>query len=202
MFELEPGQPGDADAAGRLIAATDADLFRYLTGGSLDAWTAIAAREWRAERGIYGYTMADVARRGGELLGVAVSYHSRRLAEFDWTLGASLPHSPADVAACVRERFPVAAFLFPTVPPDAWYLQNIAVASAFRGAGLGRVLVDAARARGRAAGCRSLHLDVDSSVPAVRFYERLGFEVLVETRVPRIPGVHTHYRMILPLAAS
>jgi len=60
-------------------------------------------------------------------------------------------------------------------------------------------LMEAAFELGRSEGCRSCHLDVDSSTPAVQFYERLGMRILVETRVPVIPGVHAHYRMVREL---
>lgn len=199
MFEFEPGCPGDADIAARMIAETDADLFRYLTGGSLDAWAEIAAHEWRHERGIYSYTMADVVRRGAEILGLIVSYSSRRHDEIDWSRGSSAPFVREELMRHVCEASRVGGFLFPSIPPDAWYLQNIVVVPECRGTGLGRFLMDAVRDRARAAGSRWLHLDVDSSTPAVRFYERLGFETLVESRVPSIPGVHTHYRMVLSL---
>lgn len=63
-------------------------------------------------------------------------------------------------------------------------LAKMAVAEVARGRGVGRMLMDAAIARARALGARSLYLESNSRlVPAVTLYERSGFEHLsVEAR--------------------
>jgi ribosomal protein S18 acetylase RimI-like enzyme len=195
-FALEPGRPEDAPIAARLIAETDRDLFSFYAGGSLSAWIEISEHEWRHERGIYSYTMADVVRVGATIHGLVVGYSSRRHLEIDWSLGSSAPYVSADLMARIQAVRHVVFFVFPAIPDGVWYVQNIAVATEAQGKGLGRFLMEAIEARAARAGCAALHLDVDSSSPAVQFYLRLGFEVLAETRVPSIPGVHAHYRMI------
>jgi GNAT superfamily N-acetyltransferase len=52
-------------------------------------------------------------------------------------------------------------------------VENVVVAEAHRGSGVGRVLMDAARQRARAAGCYKLQLSAVDA-PAFAFYERLG----------------------------
>jgi ribosomal protein S18 acetylase RimI-like enzyme len=201
-FALEPGRPVDAPIAARLVAETDRDLFTFLTGGSLSAWIEISEHEWRHERGIYSYTMADMVRVGATIHGLVVSYLSGRHLEIDWDLGSSAPYVSADLMARIRAVRDVVFSLFPAIPDGVWYVQNIAVAPEAQGKGLGRFLMKAIEARAAEAGCAALHLDVDSSSPAVRFYLRLGFEVLVETRVPSIPGVQAHYRMVRKINSS
>lgn len=51
--EIVPAEADDAPAAARLIAETDAHLFRHYTGGELDLWAEVAECEWRAPCGIY-----------------------------------------------------------------------------------------------------------------------------------------------------
>jgi ribosomal protein S18 acetylase RimI-like enzyme len=85
------------------------------------------------------------------------------------------------------------------IPEDAYYVQNVAAAPRVRGLGLGRRLMERAFDLARAEGCRSCHLDVDSSSPAVRFYEHLGMRVLIKTEVPDILDGHAHFRMALNL---
>jgi ribosomal protein S18 acetylase RimI-like enzyme len=199
MFRLKPGRPEDASAAARMIAETDRDLFRYCTGGNLEDWISLSIHEWRHERGIYSYTMADVVRAGAKLLGLVVSYSSQRHWEIAWDLSSSAPHLAPELVERVRQTHRIIPFLFPYIPDDAWYVQNLVVDPESRGTGLGRYLMQSVFEKAVAAGCRSVHLDVDSSVPAVQFYERLGFEMVVETRVPRITAVHPHYRMVLEL---
>lgn len=65
------------------------------------------------------------------------------------------------------------------------YVENVAVLPAWRGQGLGQVLMDALATLARARGCSSLTLDAyASNAPARVFYERLGY-------APR--GIHYVY---------
>lgn len=197
--EIVTAHPDDAPGAARLIAETDADLFRWYTGGDLDLWVEVSECEWRAERGIYSHTMSHVIRRQGQVVGLLVAYSFRRNAAIDWSLG----NSRARLGSARLSRIDLvrssASFLFPTLPVDAFYVQNVATHSSLHGSGLGRRLMERAFELGRAEGCRTCHLDVDSSTPAVRFYEHLGLRMLVRTEVPSIPSVHAHYRMVIEL---
>lgn len=196
---VESGKPDDGPEAARLIAETDTDLFGYCTRGNLQAWVDLAEWEWRSERGIYSFRMSNVVRSDAGLLGLLVSYSSRRHREIDWSFGCSRPHMHPSQWDRITETYKLAAFLFPAIPDDAYYVQNVVTHPSARGLGLGRRLMDFAFELGRAEGCRSCHLDVDSATPAVLFYERLGMRVLVKTEVPSIQGVHTHYRMVREL---
>ena len=71
----------------------------------------------------------------------------------------------------------------------AWraQIESVRVAATERGRGLGELLVEHARERAIAKGCRMLQLTTDQSrEDALRFYERLGFR-------------STHWGMKLPL---
>ena len=196
---IVPAHPDDAPEAARLIAETDADLFRYYTDGDLHLWVEVAECEWRAERGIYSYTMSQVIRRAGQVVGLLVAYSSRRHDLIDWSLGSSRAQlGPARLSRIdlVRSQ---ASYLFPRLPEGAFYVQNVATHPSVQGTGLGRRLMERAFELARADGCRTCHLDVDSSTPAVRFYERLGLKVAVRTEVPSIPTVHAHLRMVIDL---
>jgi ribosomal protein S18 acetylase RimI-like enzyme len=63
------------------------------------------------------------------------------------------------------------------------YIQDLYVAPAERGGGLGRRLLAAAAREGRARGCKGLLLAVEvSNAPAARFYARLGFQRIEDER--------------------
>jgi ribosomal protein S18 acetylase RimI-like enzyme len=200
-FLLQAALPDDAEVAARLIAQTDEELFRYCTGGSLDDWVTLAKFEWGHQRGIYSYTLADVVRSGPELQGLILSYSYSRHLEIDWSLGSSAPNLPPSLLEQLRSTRRTASFLFPAIPEGVWYIQNIAVIPQAQGTGLGRFLMEVIFERARNEGCRECHLDVDSSTPAVHFYRKLGMKILVETRVPDIAAVSTHYRMVKSLEA-
>ena len=72
---------------------------------------------------------------------------------------------------------PLFAFM-DRLPEGDWYLQGVAVDEAFRGAGLGSLLLDHAEKVAAAAGARRLALDVavDNEV-AKRLYERRGMTI-------------------------
>jgi ribosomal protein S18 acetylase RimI-like enzyme len=63
------------------------------------------------------------------------------------------------------------------------YIQDLYVAPAERGGGLGRRLLAAAAREGRSRGCKGLILAVEiGNAEAARFYERLGFQRVEEER--------------------
>jgi ribosomal protein S18 acetylase RimI-like enzyme len=184
-----------------LIAQTDADLFRFVTGGSLEDWIALSIQEWKSPDGIYSYTMADVVRDGPEILGLIISYSFSRAEKIGWTLAAAAKCLPEELIQRVRMNNRKALLLFPAFPADAWYVQNIVVVKKAQEQKLrlGRLMMEAIFTRAHDQGCKECHLDVNSSIPAVKFYEHLGMKAVVETRVPDITGVPMHYRMVKSL---
>jgi ribosomal protein S18 acetylase RimI-like enzyme len=198
-FVIEPGRPDDAPEAARLIAETDIALFTFCGGGDLDVWIEVAEWEWQEERGVYWWTMSDVARLDGRLVGLLVSYSARQHTMIDWSFSGARKHLSSERWGRVAAAQRLVPFLFPSIPEGAFYAQNLATQPSVQGRGLGRQLMELAFDKGRAAGCHSCHLDVDSSISAVQFYEHLGMRVLVRTNVPDIPGVHTHFRMVIDL---
>jgi ribosomal protein S18 acetylase RimI-like enzyme len=196
---IEAGRPDDAPAAARLIAETDVALFTFCGGGDLGVWVELSEWEWLQEHGVYCWSMGHVVRLDGRLVGLLVSYSSRQHASIDWSFGGARTHLSPERWGRVAAAHRLVPFLFPSIPEDAYYVQNLATLPSVRGRGLGRRLMELAFDRGRAAGCRSCHLDVDGSTPAVQFYQCLGMRVLVKTEVPDIPGVHAHFRMVIDL---
>lgn len=71
-------------------------------------------------------------------------------------------------------------------------IEGVRVAKAFRGRGVGRLLIESARERAEDRGCRLLQLTTDRSRPeAVAFYESLGFQ-----------GSHVGFKLSLPAGAG
>jgi ribosomal protein S18 acetylase RimI-like enzyme len=65
----------------------------------------------------------------------------------------------------------------PAAPPDAFYVDWLAVCQPFRRRGVARQLLDAAAARARAAGCRTVAVRVRAdNGPALALYRSAGFE--------------------------
>ena len=84
------------------------------------------------------------------------------------------------VIGCVRAEPIAYAVFYPTLPTahgrPSLYLEDLFVESAWRGQGLGTVLLDHAIAECRKRGCGLVQLTSDKTrTDARRFYERLGF---------------------------
>jgi GNAT superfamily N-acetyltransferase len=191
---IVPGRPEDAPAAARLIVQTAPGLFRLLAAGEEAMLLEVFEHEWRKEAGIFSSTTGRVVRAGDELLAVLVSYPEHRHATMDFTFAAPPERVPPEFLRRLNERSRSLSYLFPLIQKGIYYIQNLAVAPAARGRGLGRALLEWAFAEALRQRCDSLHLDVEQGEEAVRFYEHLGMRVLVETvgggaEVPR------YYRM-------
>lgn len=61
--------------------------------------------------------------------------------------------------------------------PEEWWLVDIALLPAWRGSGVGTLLLQSIQAAARAASAACIRLTVDTQNPARRLYERLGFTV-------------------------
>ncbi len=94
-------------------------------------------------------------------------------------------------AAWVLAR-PLFAFM-DRVPEGDWYLQGVAVDEAFRGAGIGSLLLDHAEEVAATAGARRLALDVvvDNDA-AKRLYERRGMTIEATSPSALLHGDRVH----------
>lgn len=89
-------------------------------------------------------------------------------------------------------------------PPDAFYVESIAVDAEIRGLGIGGKLMAEAETRARELGLPLLALDViGDNHGAIRLYERLGYQIVKTTRgflVKYLTGSNEVHRMEKPLA--
>jgi ribosomal protein S18 acetylase RimI-like enzyme len=108
----------------------------------------------------------------------------------------------SDDLAGILARADLASYLNPYVPASAYYVLALAVVPELRGTGIGAGLLRNAGAKGRRAGCRTLHLDVLSDNPAVAFYRAQGLVTMAETIAPEPCGGHgvpMEMRMVMPI---
>ena len=99
--------------------------------------------------------------------------------------------------AHLRKAVSYVHYLVPLVPDDAYYVLHLAAARDVRGRGVGARLLAAAFDRARRNGsCLPARRRERQS--AVRFYGRMGMEILSESRVLPLEkhGIASHYRMV------
>lgn len=80
--------------------------------------------------------------------------------------------------------------------PPVGVLTHVATSDAYRGAGIGRTLVERYVDEARAAGSRELRLLTTQGSPAAAFYERLGWQHLCDRAARDGAAVH-EYRLCL-----
>ncbi len=195
---LSPARADQAEDAARLVYETDPHLWDCFFPGDFGLFLAFLARQWREERSLYSHTNAVAAIAGGRLVGLELGYDRERLDRIS-----------ADTVRLAREILSPGAFrryaeiggytryLMPPVPNRAYYVLFLATDPGVRRKGIGETLLTGAFERARGQGQEACHLDVAGDNPAVRFYQRLGMEILSESRVLPLEerGVPSHFRM-------
>lgn len=106
-----------------------------------------------------------------------------------------------DDLVAMGERLEPFITVEPRVPEGAWVIENVGCYEEYRGRGLVNALLESAVERGRERGCPHAQISVFiGNEPAIRAYEKVGFEITEEKRDPgfaRIFGCPGMYRMSL-----
>lgn len=187
--ELRPGSEiVYSEVIPTLLWDTGPELFSYLFGGDPGRFRRVSRAEWQAPAGIHCAADSTVACRGAEVLGLINSFPSRELGQrLALTLARYDAGLDAASAAALRAADAEIGWLFPYAPTDSLMVFNLAVSPAAQGLGLGRRLMETAEAKARRLGLASIHIDTTATRDAVGFYQRIGFEAVVECRLMR-PG--------------
>ena len=197
---LADAEPAEEETAARLIHDTGSYVFDCLYNRDFDAYLRITSALWLREGGAFSHVHARAALHDGRLAGIALGFPQTLYEqEFGTGMMAMAEMGTPELLAHLPSVAGHIPWLFPEVPDDAWYLLFLSAHPAARGRGIGEKLLLDCFARAKAAGCASLHLDVASVNPAVRFYEHMGLERLAETTVPKIAASHavpSHIRMV------
>ncbi|MDP1628491.1 N-acetyltransferase [Parvibaculum sp.] len=197
---LAEAGPGEPDVAARLIYDTGSYVFDCLYNRDFAAFLKITGALWQRDTGAFSHVHAKAALHDGRLAGIALGFpQSLYEQEFGTAMMAMAEMASPELLAHLPSVASHVPWLFPEVPDDAWYLLFLSAHPEARGRGIGEKLLLDCFERARKAGCASLHLDVASVNPAVRFYERMGLERIAETAVPKIAashGVPSHIRMV------
>lgn len=200
---LEAAKPEDADIAARLMYDADQHLIDYIFKGDQEIMQKCYEEMWRRKDGMCSHSLSMVARHKGALLGIEISYPAGTEQEH---FHIGMQHAAEILSPEAYDHFEAAMgylpYLLPFTPEDAYYVLFLSVIPEAQGQGIGEKLLDNVFDRAKAQGHRSCHLDLASDYPAVRFYKRMGMEILSESRVPYLDEQHNipmHYRMVKDL---
>ncbi len=174
---VRPARPDreDGEAFARLFDTAGDGLLRWMLGRR---FVTIVAKAFMEPGHDMSHEYVWFAESDGAIVGMVSGYSA---AEHRQSKGG-----PVFRAAGIRAVRLVGAWLFARglfsfmdrVPEGDWYLQTVAVDPAFRGAGIGSLLLD--HAEHTAVGTQSRRLALDVVVEndhAIRLYERRGLKV-------------------------
>tara|TARA_R110000868_G_scaffold171997_2_gene407770 strand:- start:1166 stop:1807 length:642 start_codon:yes stop_codon:yes gene_type:complete len=191
-----------------LVRATGPKSYSYIFGSHAPLYQQFMAQAWTAPDNFFSHTQSVLALEDGAFRGVLIAHdgpeHYRlKDAVFPIIYDLVGQHGiTADLVGELAERAYIASYMNPHVPTDCRYIIVVSVPETARGRGAGRALMLHEIERARAAGYRTLHLDVMSDNPAVGLYVSLGFETMAETITPipcRQHGIAMELRMVLTL---
>lgn len=176
-LSIRPATPRDAmdlvafvDMAGEGFASY---LWSTMTAAGQSPIEVGRARALRDD-GAFSWRNAHVAEVDGAPAGALVGYVIADLAPVDIARMPALVRPLAELEA---------------LAPGHWYVNVLAVYPEFRGKGLGKALLAHADQLGRAASARGMAIIVASeNAPAVRLYERAGYQPLARRPITPFPG--------------
>ena len=188
---LEPATAAQARAIPDLVFSAGPAVYRYVFGADRELFDAYVGRSWTTPDSLYSHAETTVAVDGGEVVGMEIGHGSQRTYQLKRESGvvlkllaegkmseAQLEHV---IEAAAKIEFQVA-----WIPPEAYYVDTLAVVAGLHGRGIGAGLLNAAFERARKDGYRALHLDVLSDNPAVGFYRTMGMVCMSESSVPEL----------------
>lgn len=197
-------RPDDALAAVELIYLPMGRLADYLFGND----DAKQAREnlrrlFVCEHNRFSYRFADVVELEGEVTALLLSYPARALSELAIPTGKEMAEvlGAAGMARMIRRSAPFMRHR--ECLSDEFYVFTVAVSAEHQSHGIGKQLLAIAQRKAIDAGLGKLSLGVTlNNHAAVRFYSRVGFQIVETIRTPRLgrliayPG---YYRMLAKL---
>lgn len=174
-----------------LIWTVDPALCEFLFRGDRPTWRELLRTDWSQDVGLLSHCHSRVALVDDQVAGVIVG-HDRQSLHDQWTI--TLDRWFESTNPTMRAHLPTSFYyldlLLPKIPENVFYVLELAVAAEAQRNGIGTKLMFDAFERARSAGYQSLMLDVNAKSPAMNFYQRLGMELLVETRVPYLATNH------------
>ena len=151
----------------------------------------------------FSHANITIATQYGAPVGLLNCFPGKRMGEIYQTHIQLVPSVlDADATARLLRGLVAMGWLFPFVPGDALYVLNLVVSEKVRGAGIGAKLMGIAEEKAKRKGLKSIHLDTSTASNAIKFYQDLGYQSLVETRLCQLREGETlssHYRMVKSL---
>jgi ribosomal protein S18 acetylase RimI-like enzyme len=176
---LRQATPEVAPIAARLLYLTLGPLADYWMGVEAeDVAVRVLRRMFGAGRNLFSYQYATFAEVDGAGAGLELSYPARmmKVLEARTLLRYLVTAGPSNALRMIWRSYPLQSIT--EAAPDEYFLAHLGVLPQFEGRGLGRLLLEWAEDRARAAGLGKITLTVDAdNERALGLYERAGYSV-------------------------
>jgi ribosomal protein S18 acetylase RimI-like enzyme len=170
-IRIRPAEPGDAEVAAVLLySAYTHTHVTYPPREAPEGWVERLREYFRQEGNRFSYQYSQVAVRGSDVVGLALSFGGRDEARLNATVGPWLERSAAD---------------------DEWYVDALAVLENWSRQGIGTSLLRTAEDQAREHHYATVALDVAvGNTEATDLYTHLGYVVTHEGMVYGRPHLH------------
>jgi GNAT superfamily N-acetyltransferase len=180
------------------------ELFRIFFAGDKSLLKKLFIAEWPSPVGFFSHHNMTIVTQNNRPVGLLNCFEGKRMVEIYQTHIQLVPSVlEASAASRVLKGLEAMGWLFPFVPHDALYILNLVVSPKLRGEGLGAKMMTMAEEKAKSEGLKSIHLDSATTSKAIKFYQHLGYQPLVETRFCQWRDdepVPSHFRMIKPIS--
>jgi ribosomal protein S18 acetylase RimI-like enzyme len=178
-----PGHPNDAEVAATLIYESSHELLGFMFQGRETA-IRVLTKLYKKKHGHFSHVFSRLAIIDGQVVGLELGYGQDQLVKQEWIGGVlMLLHTPLSLwwHLLVKVGSVVDNYV-PKPTPGSYYLNNLAVATEKRSAGIGRILLEESMRHAKASGYRSFEGDVTKvNTRAIKFYEEQGLTQLSES---------------------
>lgn len=164
----------DSEVVAQLIYESAPELFRLLFSR---AAVDVIQQFVRRSHNRFSHRYVHVAEAAHQVVGIATLVPARELGD------ETDLRSVLNVWLRLRRKIAYGLILNRVLqqhyPADSFYIANLAVDSAYRGNGIGTLLLQHCIAHAKAAGAQQIFISVDIDNPrAQKLYESLGFQVV------------------------
>lgn len=186
-----------------LVWQSDPELFDFFYAADHSLFRKLFTAEWPTSVGFFSHENMTIATQGKWPMGIMNCFPGKKMGEIYKTHVQLVPSVlEPDATARLLRGLVAMGWLFPFVPGDALYVLTLVVSQKVRRSGLGARLTAIAEEKAKSEGLKSIHLDTPSTVEAIKFYQDLGYQSLVETRFCQLREgeiLPSYYRMIKTL---
>ena len=181
-----------------LLYQTGEELYNYqfISKSNIDS---IVSKSWELSGSLFSGDRATVALDGDKLVGMEIGFAGTCFRKRQLAMKPIWDELNKHELNIISHRARQCRYLTPVISKDAYYVLCLSVSKHCQSRGIGKMLLNNAIKKASLLNLGRVQLDVISTYKAVRFYQHLGLQCLVESTSPQAKqnGVPTMFRMSL-----